>query len=142
MRVRAFKQFVNDLVLHKSRNRHSFSRRTFYLCYDLSYHYCIQSIAKELKEFLPNVLVGEVKRSQNLSNSEHFEEGYCKMGYHYFKTDSIDSNGVILFLGKDGCTFSDYYENQNAYSILVDSGMTQAFVYADYQLQIIVSMFY
>ena len=120
---------------------YSFLYRTFYLCYDLSYHHCIQSIANELKEFLPNVLVGEVKHSQNLSNSEHFKEGYCKLGYHYFKTNAIDLDGVILFIGKDGCTYSDYYENQNVYSILVDSGMTQAYVYADYQIQSIVLLF-
>ena len=54
------------------------------------------------------------------------------------KTSSIDPNGILLFIGKDGLTYSNYYDNSNVYSILVDSGFTQAFVYADYQLQTIV----
>lgn len=116
----------------------SVERRTLYLSYDLSYHYCIESIYNELKEYCPSLLVGEVIHSHNLSTSEHFTEEYRRIGYHYFKTSSIDPNGILLFIGKDGLTYSNYYDNSNVYSILVDSGFTQAFVYADYQLQTIV----
>lgn len=60
------------------------------------------------------------------------------MGYHYFPTSTIDSDGIVVFLGKDGMNFTNYYDNGNVYSILLDSGISQAFVYSDYQFQTIV----
>lgn len=112
--------------------------RTVYLGYDLSLYYCIHSLYDELKTFIPNLLLGEVKKSQNLSISEVFEDGYCKMGYHYFKTTSIDPEGVVLFIGRDGINYQNYYETPNAYSMLVNAGINQAFVYVDYELKTIV----
>ena len=60
------------------------------------------------------------------------------MGYHYFKTTSIDPEGVVLFIGRDGSNYQNYYETPNAYSMLVNAGINQAFVYVDYELKTIV----
>ena len=112
--------------------------RFIYLAYDLSFDYCINEIYTKLKEIYSNILLGEVKHSQNLSTSQQFSEGYCKLGYHYYKTDCIHADGILLFIGKDGMNVSDYSENGNVYSILANSGYSQAFVYSDYQIQTIV----
>lgn len=116
--------------------------RPIYLGYDLSFYHCISELYEALREYCPSLLLGEIKRSQNLSDSVKFETGYSKLGYHYFSTTSIDRDGILLFIGKDGIQCSNYYDNGNVYSMLVDSGISQSFVYADYQLQSIVVLYH
>ena len=116
----------------------SFLNRPLYLGYDLSFSYCIKTLYNALKEYCPTLLLGEVIHSQNLSQKEVFGSEYLKLGYHYFKTPSVDPTGILLFLSKDGSVVSDYHANGNLFSVLLDSGLPQASVFSDYQLQTVV----
>lgn len=114
--------------------------RPIYLGYDLSFSYCVDTLYNALKEYCPTILLGEVIHSQNLSQKEAFGSEYQKLGYHYFKTPSVDPASILLFLSKDGSVVSDYYSNGNLFSVLLDSGLPQASVFSDYQLQTVVAL--
>ena len=90
---------------------------------------------------MPNVLKGEIIRSQNLSDSEQFGPEYIKLGYHYFPVSERDPNAVLLFIAKDNADINNYYVNGNLFSVLLDSGLPQAFVYTDYQICKVVCSF-
>lgn len=114
--------------------------RTIYLGYDLSFSHCIDKVYEELKQHFANVLKGEVVHSQNLSYSEHFDSEYIRFGYHYFKTATRDPNGILVFLCKDNTDVSNYFVNGNLYSVLLDSGLSQALAFTDSQLMAVVLM--
>ena len=106
-----------------------------YLGYDLSFARSIDALVDSLRPYCPTLIKGEVMRSQNLSNSVRFDSHYIKMGYHYFKIDEIDPNGMVLFIARDGAMISNYHENGNLYSMMIDSTYTKATVLCDSQLQ-------
>lgn len=111
-----------------------------YLAYDLAYTHCIQKITEAIRSMCSQVVCGVVKHSQNLEDSECFDEGYTRAGYLYFPVDSFDSEGILLFVAKDGITVTNYTENGNLYSILIDTGLPQASVYSDYELKTVVGV--
>lgn len=111
-----------------------------YLAYDLAYTHCIQQIAEAIRSVCSQVVCGVVKHNQNLGDSERFDEGYTRAGYLYFPVDSFDSEGILLFIAKDGITVTNYTENGNLYSILIDTGLPQASVYSDYELKTVVGV--
>ena len=116
--------------------------RTIYLAYDLSFSYCIDTIYAAMKEYCPTVVKGEIIRSQNLSDSEHFGENYIKLGYHYFSLPERDPNATLLFLAKDNVDVTNYYVNGTLFSVLLDSGLSQAYVFSDFQLRTVVCYYY
>ena len=115
--------------------------RTVYLSYDLSFYHCIDKLYSELKPIIPNVMKGEIIRSQNLSDSEQFGSDYIKLGYHYFPVPERDPNAILLFIAKDNADINNYYVNGNLFSVLLDSGLPQALVYTDYQICKVVCSF-
>ena len=114
--------------------------RTVYLAYDLAYTHCIRQISEAIQSVCSHVVCGVVKHSQNLEDSEYFGDGYTRAGYLYFPVDSFDSEGILLFVAKDGITVTNYTENGNVYSILIDTGILQASVYSDYELKTVVGI--
>lgn len=91
-----------------------------------------------MKQIFPNVLKGEVIHSQNLSYSEYFDSEYIRFGYHYFKTAKRDPNSILVFLCKENTDVSNYFVNGNLYSVLLDSGLSQAYAFTDSQLMTVV----
>ena len=112
--------------------------RTIYLGYDLSFTHCIDKVYQELNTHFSHILKGEVIHSQNLSYSESFGTDYIRFGYHYFNATTRDPNGILVFLCKDEANVTDYYANGNLYSVLLDSGLSQACVYTDSHLVTVV----
>ena len=114
------------------------SCRTVYVTYDLAFQYCSSSFFKAIKEICPNALLGKVVRSQNLSDEVEKPQNCVQLGYHYFESSTFDPDSILIFVGKDGINTNDYHLNENMYSILVDSGLSQACVYTDGTLRTIV----
>ena len=123
--------FCTDII----RERFGGMTSPIYLGYDLSFARNIDALVDSLLPYCPTLIKGEVMRSQNLSNSIRFDSHYIKMGYHYFKIDEIDPSGVVLFIARDGTVISNYHENGNLYSMMIDSTYTKATVLCDSQLQ-------
>ena len=123
--------FCTDII----RERFGGMTSPIYLGYDLSFARNIDALVDSLLPYCPTLIKGEVMRSQNLSNSVRFDSHYIKMGYHYFKIDEIDPSGVVLFIARDGTVISNYHENGNLYSMMIDSTYTKATVLCDSQLQ-------
>ena len=58
----------------------------------------------------------------------------------YFPGKELSTEGILLFVGKDGIVTSNVSENGNLYSILLDSGYSQAAVYSDYEIKMVVGV--
>lgn len=112
--------------------------RTLYLAYDLAFAHCSEKMEEEIRTVCPNVVCGKVKHSQNLKDEEKYADNFVKVGYMYFPGKELCTDGILLFVGKDGIVTSNVSENGNLYSILLDSGYSQMAVYNDYEMKMVV----
>lgn len=116
------------------------TRRTLYLAYDLAFAHCSDKMEEAIRAVCPHVVCGRVKHSQNLKDDETFAEDCVKVGTMYFPGKELSAEGILLFVGKDGIVTSNVSENGNLYSILLDSGYSQAAVYSDYEIKMVVGI--
>lgn len=116
------------------------TRRTLYLAYDLAFAHCSDKMEEAIRAVCPHVVCGKVKHSQNLKEDEAFADNYIKVGTMYFPGKELSTEGILLFVGKDGIVTSNVSENGNLYSILLDSGYSQAAVYSDYEIKMVVGV--